>query len=126
MFEALSATPMAGSAGWQPWLETLPDDWELDADPSIEVELAPPPPIAGDRDSPPPIGRTRREAKDALRLANANGVRDIARVTGLSHAAINGKLNRAVGIRRIDAATAEQLEARLRAADRWFERETRG
>lgn len=126
MFEALSATPLAGSAGWQPWLDELPDDWDVDLDPSIEVELAPPPPVAGDGVSPPPAGRTRRQGKDALRLANANGVRDIARVTGLSHAAINGKLNRAVGIRRIDAATAEQLEARLRAADQWFERETRG
>ena len=67
---------------------------------------------------------TRRQTKDALRLANANGVRDIARVTGLSHATINGRLNRSVGIRSIDTATVEQLEARLRAADRWFERES--
>ena len=69
------------------------------------------------------MGRTRRQAKDALRLANADGVRDIARVTGLSHATINGQLNRSVGIRSIDGATVEQLEGRLRAADRWFERE---
>jgi hypothetical protein len=126
MFEALSATPMAGSAGWQPWLEALPDDWEDDTDASIEVDLAPPPPVAGKAGAPPPHGQTRRQAKDALRLANANGVRDIARVTGLSHATINGQLNRAVGIRSIDSATAEQLEARLRAADRWYERESRG
>jgi superfamily II DNA or RNA helicase len=125
MFEALSATPSEGSAGWQPWLEELPDDWDDGIDASIEFELAPPPPVAGDA-APPPPGRTRREAKDALRLANTNGVRDIARVTGLSHAAINGQLNRAVGIRNIDAATADELEARLRAADRWYEREARG
>jgi hypothetical protein len=124
MFEALSATPMAGSAGWQPWLEALPDDWEDDTDATIELDLAPPPPVASDG-APPPAGRTRRQAKDALRLANANGVRDIARVTGLSHAVINGQLNRAVGIRRIDGATVEQLAARLAAADRWFEREDR-
>ncbi|MFN8518426.1 MAG: ATP-dependent helicase [Chloroflexota bacterium] len=126
MFEALSATPMAGSAGWQPWLEHLPDDWEDGPDATIEVDLAPPPPVQGVGASPALAGRTRRQEKDALRLANANGVRDIARVTGLSHAAINGQLNRAVGIRSIDGATAEQLEARLRAADRWFERESRG
>jgi len=125
MFEALSATPTGGSAGWQPWLEDLPDDWEDAPDASIEVDLAPPPPVPGGAGSRAPAGRTRRQEKDALRLANANGVRDIARVTGLSHAAINGQLNRAVGIRRIDAATTEQLEARLRAADRWFEREAR-
>ena len=126
MFEALSATPTAGPAGWQAWLEELPDDWEEDTDVSIEVDLAPPPPVGGAHRAPPPPGLTRRQAKDALRLANANGVRDIARVTGLSHAAINGRLNRAVGIRSIDSATADQLEARLRAADGWFERESRG
>ncbi|MET0773329.1 MAG: DEAD/DEAH box helicase [Candidatus Limnocylindrales bacterium] len=125
MFEALSATPTAGSSGWQPWLEELPGDWEDDVDATIEVDLAPPPPVLG-RDAPSPPGMTRRQAKDALRLANTNGVRDIARVTGLSHAAINGRLNRAVGIRSIDGATAEQLEARLQAADRWFERESGG
>ncbi len=126
LFEALSATPMDGAAGWQPWLEELPDDWEDGPDASIEVDLAPPPPVAGQDGSPPPTGRTRRQTKDALRLANANGVRDIARVTGLSHATINGRLNRAVGITRIDGATVAQLEARLAAADRWYERETRG
>lgn len=124
MFEALSATPVAGSAGWQPWHEELPDDWEDAPDASIEVDLAPPPPVPGAGDDPPLPGRTRRQAKDALRLANADDVRDIARVTGLSHAAINGRLNRAVGIGRIDSATVEQLQARLRAADRWFERES--
>lgn len=126
MFEALSATPMASSAGWQPWHEELPDDWEDGPDGSIEVDLAPPPPVAGADGTPPPLGRTRRQAKDALRLANADGVRDVARVTGLSHAAINGRLNQAVGIRSIDSATVEQLEARLRAADRWFARAGRG
>ena len=126
MFEALSATPTGGSAGWQPWLEELPDDWQEDADATIEVELAPPPPVQGAGGSPPSSGMTRRQSKDALRLANANGVRDIARVTGLSHATINGRLNRSVGIRSIDSATAEQLEARLRVADTWFERESRG
>ncbi len=125
MFEALSAMPLAGSAGWQPWLEALPDDWEDRPDASIEVDLAPPPPVAGASRAPVAGGRTRRQEKDALRQANANGVRDIARVTGLSHAVINGQLNRAVGIRGIEAATVEQLAARLRAADRWFEREAR-
>jgi superfamily II DNA or RNA helicase len=126
MFEALSATPTTGSTGWQPWLEELPDDWEDAIDATIEVELAPPPPVRGAGLAEPPPRMTHRQSKDALRLANANGVRDIARVTGLSHATINGRLNRAVSIRSIDAATAEQLEARLRAADRWFERETGG
>ncbi len=69
-----------------------------------------------------PSGRTRRQAKDALRIANADGARDIARLTGQTHAQVNGQLNRTVGIRSIDDATVEQLQARLAAADRWYER----
>ena len=119
MFEALSATPTAGSAGWQPWLEELlPDDWDEDADATIEVDLAPPPPPRARR-CPSPVrhdptpGQGRTAARERRRRAGHR-----AACTGLSHATINGRLNRAVGIRSIDGATAEQLEARLRAADR--------
>jgi superfamily II DNA or RNA helicase len=125
LFEALSATPDGGSAGWQPWLEQLPADWDDDADHAIEIELAPPPVLggsAGARAGETADGRPRHRTREALRKANADGVRDIARVTGLSHATINGRLNATVGIRRIDLATVEQLEARLVAADRWYER----
>ncbi|MBX3029190.1 MAG: DEAD/DEAH box helicase [Chloroflexi bacterium] len=130
LFEALSATPDGGSAGWQPWLEQLPADWDDDADHAIEIELAPPPALRGsgtpDAADGAIDGRPRHRTREALRKANADGVRDIARVTGLSHATINGRLNASVGIRRIDLATVEQLEARLVAADRWYGRAARG
>ncbi len=121
MFEALSATPIAGSAGWQPWQELLPDDWDDSTDGTIEVDIALPPLLAG-HPSPDGTGRTRRQAKDALRTANADGARDIARLTGQTHAQVNGQLNRMIGIRSINDATVEQLQARLAAADRWYER----
>lgn len=124
MFEALSATPMGGSAGWQPWQELVPDDWDESTDGTIEVDIALPPPLGGLASSGPGRmdGRTRRQAKDALRSANADGARDLARATGQSHAEVNARLNRMIGIRSINDATVEQLQARLTAADRWFER----
>jgi len=121
MFEALSATPVAGSAGWQPWQEVIQDDWDDDTDGTIEIEIDLPPALGG---VPSPGGTTgtRRQAKDALRVANADGARDIARLTGQTHAQVNGQLNRLIGIRSINDATVEQLQARLAAADRWYER----
>ncbi len=121
LFEALSATPIAGSAAWQPWHEGIPEDLDVTSDGTIEMDIALPPPVAG-APSPAAPGRTRRQVKDALRVANADGARDIARLTGQTHAQVNGQLNRAVGILSINEATVEQLEARLAAADRWVER----
>lgn len=120
MFEALSATPIAGSAGWQPWQELLPDDSDDSNDGTIEMDVALPPLLAGVPS--PDGGGTRRQTKDALRVANADGARDIARLTGQTHAQVNGQLNRMVGIRSINDATVEQLQARLATADRWYER----
>jgi predicted component of type VI protein secretion system len=62
-------------------------------------------------------GRTLREHKQRLRDANTNRVRMIARVTGVTHAAVNGELNRAIGLKRISEATVEQLERRLEKAE---------
>jgi hypothetical protein len=62
---------------------------------------------------------TRRQAKDRLRSANAEAAKDIARVSGLSYAAVNLELNRSAGLRRVTEATEEQLQVRLHAARRW-------
>jgi len=60
------------------------------------VKLAPPPVLAV------PIatvhGRTQRQRKEALRVANAAVARDLARRAGLSHARVNAELNRQVGV----------------------------
>jgi hypothetical protein len=111
LFAALSAVAVAGDA-YAPWHEPLPDDWSDGADTGIEIELGPPPPVAA-MTSDGNLGMTRRQAKDRLRLANAEAAKDIARVSGLSYAAVNLELNRSAGLRRVTEATEEQLQWRL-------------
>ena len=117
LFAALSAVVAGDGADFSPWTEALPDDWIDGTDPGIELELGPPPPLAALPDDG--SGVTRREVKDRLRTANAEAAKDIARVTGLSYAAVNLELNRLAGVRRIAEASAEQLQARLGVARRW-------
>ncbi|HEX5828452.1 MAG TPA: hypothetical protein VFY23_13085, partial [Candidatus Limnocylindrales bacterium] len=117
LFAALSAVAVAGEA-YSPWHEPLPDAWTDGPDHGIEIELGPPPPIAA-ANVDGSLGMTRRQAKDRLRLANAEAAKDIARVSGLSYAAVNLELNRRSGIRRVTEATEEQLQARLHAARGW-------
>jgi superfamily II DNA or RNA helicase len=126
MFAPLSAVALAvpvpdpDSADWRPWHEPLPDDAATGPDLTIEFELAPPPPLAGlGGDAAGAGGLTRRQRKDQLRLANADAARHIARATDLTHAQVNLELNRLAGMRRIDEATVEQLQARLEHATRW-------
>ncbi|HEV7666274.1 MAG TPA: hypothetical protein VGQ62_22260, partial [Chloroflexota bacterium] len=117
MFAPLSAVATE-TAPISPWVEPLPDDGEGDL--RIEFDLAEPPIVA--RSGGEPLELTRRDQKDALRLANANAARDLARRSGLSHAKVNAELNRLAGLRRITEATVAQLDARLKHADRWLSR----
>ena len=118
LFAPLSAVATGEPETWSPWQEMFPEQW-ANAEAGIEVELAPPPPVAA---AGGPSGMTRRQEKDALRAENADFARDIARKTGLTHAQVNGELNRQVGIKRINAATVEQLQRRVKAAERWIAR----
>lgn len=114
LFAPLSAVATVPASA--PWDEPLPEGFGgLDVDPTVEVELAPPPPLGEVA-----TGATRREQKDELRLANADAARDIARRSGLTHAQVNAELNRRAGLRRITEASAEALAARLRHAERWL------
>lgn len=117
LFAALSAVTVGDAVPFTPWHEPLPDAWADGHDPSIEVELGPPPPLGAA--AGPLEGLTRRQAKDRLRLANAEAAKDIARVSGLTFAGVNLELNRLAGIRRVTEATEEQLRLRLEAARRW-------
>jgi superfamily II DNA or RNA helicase len=122
LFAPLSAVA-TGTAAMSPWHEPLPDDWSaFDAERGIELELAPLPMAAAPPDSNAGSLETRRQTKDALRIANAAAARDLARRTGASHAVINAELNRLAGVRRITEATVPQLEARLEHAERWLAR----
>ena len=122
LFVALSAIPVDDPTAWRPWHEPLPDDWDDGPDGSIDFELAAPPPLPGGGSAVDGRGRTRRQVKDALRQANANAAADIARATGMTHAAVNGELNRLASVRRIPDATADQLQQRLAHAQRWLDR----
>jgi superfamily II DNA or RNA helicase len=117
LFAPLSAVATE-TAARSPWHEPLPDDW-ADTDRGIDVELAPPAMVAIPVETE---GATRRQTKDALRLANAAAARDLARRTNTSHAMINAELNRLAGVKRITEATVPQLQARLEHAERWLSR----
>ena len=94
----------------------------LDARPGDEIEilLAPPPPLRADGTATVEEGLTRRDVKQRLRDANADVARELTRRTGLTHAQVNGELNRRAGIQRVAQATLDQLERRLKLADRWM------
>jgi superfamily II DNA or RNA helicase len=119
LFAVLSAVAVGEAAGTEPWHEPLPEDWADGADPSIELELGPPPPLVATPGAHGDTSLTRRQAKDRLRLANAEAAKDITRATGLTFAAVNIQLNRQAGIRRVTEATEGELQARLHAARRW-------
>ena len=64
-----------------------------------------------------PVARRR-----ALRDANAVLVRALAGATGMTHAQVNGELNRMSGVRRVAEADADALEKRRTAGARWLTR----
>jgi hypothetical protein len=128
LFAAISAVPVGSEGeGGRPAADGgRPDAGtpaEPDDDEGLMLELAPapllaapPPEDAGDEQPVRPRERRRR-----LRDANALLVRQIARITGLSHSQVNAELNRRVGVERVGEATIEQLERRREQAVRWLE-----
>ncbi|MEO7667962.1 MAG: DEAD/DEAH box helicase family protein [Polyangia bacterium] len=62
----------------------------------------------------PALGALARRRQ--LREQNSEAVADLARMTGKTHAEMNGELNRRVRIRRISEATVRQLQQRLELA----------
>jgi superfamily II DNA or RNA helicase len=123
-FAPISAVPTGMSAG-APYELMLGLDEDGLAEPAEDEALVVPlPPLpAGERRlaAAVPEGRTLREHKQRLRDANTSRVRMIARATGMTHAAVNGELNRTIGLKRISEATVEQLERRLARADQWWQ-----
>ena len=132
LFAALSAvaTDHQVHGSWDG--DDVDDDFELmlDDDPTLVLDLAPPPPLAGDRRSLSDLGvafggdtaKTRREEKKRLREQNAELVILLVRRTGQTHPQVNGELNRLSGVGRIAEATVPQLRTRLEAAERWARR----
>ena len=69
-----------------------------------------------------PTGKTAREQRKELRTQNKSKAEALARLSGLTHAKVNHRLNQEVGIRKIAEATERELEARSLAAERWINR----
>jgi superfamily II DNA or RNA helicase len=61
-----------------------------------------------------------RQRRTELRERNHKLVQELVWATGQTHAQVNAQLNRAVGLRRIDEATVDQLTRRAREAERWL------
>jgi superfamily II DNA or RNA helicase len=132
LFAALSAvaTDHQTHASWDG--DNLDDELEmvLDDDPSLLLDLAPPPPLAGARmtaadagiDLGGAAGRTRREEKRRLRERNAELVQLLSRRSGQTHAQVNAELNRLSGVGRITEATVAQLRKRIEVAERLAKR----
>ncbi|MEP6654030.1 MAG: hypothetical protein ABJA82_11775, partial [Myxococcales bacterium] len=79
------------------------------------IRLPVPVPLpAPDPRSAPALGALARRRQ--LREQNSEAVADLARMTGKTHAEMNGELNRRVRIRRISEATVRQLQQRLELA----------
>ena len=65
-------------------------------------------------------GSVPRPSRSSLRYANAEYAKALVQRTGLGHAHVNAELNRIAGVNRIAEATLEQLERRVRAAEKWL------
>jgi superfamily II DNA or RNA helicase len=63
---------------------------------------------------------TLRERKSRVRLANAELAKSLVHKTGWTHAAVNAELNRLAGVVKVNQATLEQLERRLRQGEHWY------
>jgi superfamily II DNA or RNA helicase len=123
LFSVISAVPL-GSPHLPEWATEdhgADDLADVDDDETLMIDLTPPPRPGGGA-ATATEHRTRREHKTHLRAENADRARDIVRYSGLTHAQVNGELNRLSGVGRISEATVEQLESRLAHADRWLSR----
>ena len=67
-------------------------------------------PAALDDDEPEPAGPSLHQRRQILRDKRHRLVGDLRRRDGSSHKEINAWLNRRCGVRKVNAATMEQLE----------------
>lgn len=134
LFSAVSATP-SGEAAVHKVDETLGLFGSLEDDEPVEdgfeLQLAEAPHLgtggggaaggnggaAADAPGLSPVARRR-----ALRDANSVLVRAIAGATGMTHAQVNGELNRRSGVTRVAEADVQALERRRGEGARWLAR----
>lgn|GEM_PF-2011259 len=94
----------------------LKGQWAQAAE-GFELQLADAPHLESVAAEQSPVARRR-----ALRDANAVLVRAIAGATGMSHAQVNGELNRLSGVSRVAEADADALDRRRSEGARWLTR----
>lgn len=136
LFAAISAIPLDEKGrplDVSPVVEAEPDGEEIpglvgdDEDPGPAVAVSSLPDFERPVPTPEPEAATAhapsaRSRKRKLREQNSACVRTLVHRTRQGHAEVNAVLNRRAGIRRITEATAQQLERRLRAAEKWLQR----
>ena len=142
LFQAISAHALPGEAAVFDLESVWDAEEEVEAEEEAHAEAAEAPPVeevplpalesedelaegvapALALDDARPADKTARERRKELREQNKFKAEALARLTGLGHAKVNHRLNQEVGIGKIAEATERELEARLRAADRWIER----
>jgi superfamily II DNA or RNA helicase len=122
LFQAMSAVATGVENADDPDADDASSPEELvwdedDGDESLEISLPPRPRrmtgVVVGRDS------SLAEAKSKLRKDNAALVAHLVAVTGRSHREVNGELNRLAGVNKVTEATADQLQRRLVAGERW-------
>ncbi|MEA3020187.1 MAG: hypothetical protein QOI47_1711 [Actinomycetota bacterium] len=116
LFAAISAVALGDAVEHDApeWLrDVAPELGDADDD-SLLVDL---PPLPG---APVDPGASRLETRRRLRDANAEYAKALVQRTGLAHARVNSELNRMSGVERVSDATHEQLERRLKLAERWL------
>jgi len=129
LFAAVSATP-SGEAQVHKVDETLGLFGSLDdeepAEDGFELQLAEAPHLdgatAGAAADGGAAGASPVARRRALRDANAVLVRAIAGATGMTHAQVNGELNRLSGVARVAEADVQALERRRSEGARWLAR----
>ncbi|MEM9133518.1 MAG: DEAD/DEAH box helicase [Actinomycetota bacterium] len=94
----------------------------VNLEPNLLIDLDQLPPVATAAGVRVSGGRAERERQRSI---NTRWVRDIASLTGQSHAQINAELNRLSGVAKVSQATVQQLERRAEAAAQWYDRERR-
>lgn len=62
-----------------------------------------------------------RSERDRLRSVNQSLAKDIAELTGKSHAEVNSQLNKSSGVIKISQASIIQLNRRMREAEKWIQ-----
>lgn len=104
----------------QDWGPDHLDDESLEVHIEVPIASGAPGPHDPGTDAGPHLSARQRRAQ--LRKHNADAVAELVRFTPMDHRQVNAELNRLAGITKVSEATAEQLQRRLDAANKWLRR----